>query len=444
MKTWESLPSSSRPLKNRTNIVITRSPKSHKQPRSTPNFSVQFMNFQNVRKHILRNSTSQFFIIGGSDIYELFMNDPLVQPQDLYITHHISAVERQSAIKFHPSMIVTMKSFPEMYSMISYSSLYKENDVSFRFLKYRWTDHRSPEQAYLDLAKDVLLYGKHRDDRTGTGTISLFGKQMHFDISDNKLPLLTTKQVPWKSCIKELLWFMRGDTDSKILQKQGVRIWDGNTSRSFLDARGLHHYPEGVLGPGYGWQWRFFGAKYDVKYANTSVLTSSQLSDIGGFDQIQYILDELKHNPFSRRIFLSAWNPAFSNEMSLVPCHVSCQFYVEVIDDKKHISCHMYQRSADIFLGEPWNILSYSILTHILAKKSNMLPHKLVISIGDAHIYNDHLDVIQAQLQRSPRPSPVLHVSEDVATKNISDITVDDFSVIGYFPHPKLAAKMSV
>lgn len=327
------------------------------------------------------------------------------------------------------------------YKLVSYSKGDSMPLLTFKKLESSQTD----ENNYLNLISDILKNGKSRIDRTNTGTISVFGRQLRFDLTNNRIPLLTTKRVAWKTCIKELLWFMRGDTDSKILQKQGVHIWDGNTTREFLDKKGLFDYPEGVLGPGYGWQWRFFGAKYNHQFADTSNLSDKDKSEMGGFDQLNFILEELKTNPYSRRIMLSAWNPSVFDEMALPPCHFSAQFYVE--DDANgyptFLSCHMNMRSADVFLGLPFNIFSYSTLTYILAKKANLQPKELIISIGDAHIYKNHLDQVHKQLKRNTRSFSKIKLSETIVSKKWEEISLDDFEIIGYYPHPKIAAIMS-
>lgn len=291
------------------------------------------------------------------------------------------------------------------------------------------------EYQYLNLLQRVLDDGTSRPDRTGTGTLSVFGERMIFDIR-HEIPVLTTKFVPWKSCIKELLWFLKGQTDVSILQQQGVRIWDGNSSRQFLDGRGLHHLPEWDISCGYGFQWRHFGANYKTCKDDYSGQ---------GFDQVQYILDELRTNPFSRRLYMTSWNAADIDNMALPPCHLSAQFYVEVDEGgQKYLSCQMYQRSVDTFLGCPWNIMSYAVLTYLFAKMTDMLPKKLVMCLGDTHIYSNHIEQVRQQLERTPYPFPKLVVSDAVKTKNIEDITIDDFLLQDYKYHPAIKAPMAI
>lgn len=297
------------------------------------------------------------------------------------------------------------------------------------------------DKIYLDLLKDIINNGNYREDRTGTGVKSVFGRQLRFDLSTS-IPILTTKRINWKSCIKELLWFLSGETDANILKKQGVHIWDGNTTRDFLDKRGLFEYPEGEIGPGYGFQWRNFGGSYDHYH-------TIYPKDKDGFDQIKYIINELKTNPFSRRIFMSSWNPLQMEKMALPPCHISVQFYVDEDENKKRwLCCHLYQRSVDCFLGLPFNILSYAVLTHILAiicggEDNNLHPKELIISTGDTHIYKDHFEQVNIQLSRSPLKYPELLVNPNIKHKSIENITLDDFTIISYYSHETISAKMS-
>jgi thymidylate synthase len=291
------------------------------------------------------------------------------------------------------------------------------------------------EQEYLRIARRVLYDGKPREDRTGTGTISLFGEQMRFDIS-KYVPLLTTKFVPWKAVIKELLWMCRGETDAGILQKQGVNIWNGNTSRAFLDSRGLNDLPEGDIGGGYGHVWRYCGATYK---------TCKDDYTGQGVDQLAAIEESLKNDPMSRRHFMTAWNPPALNRMALPPCHLSVQFYVETDSSgTKHLSAHMYQRSVDVFLGSPFNVFSYTVLTYILAKRCGMMPKELIISMGDTHIYKDHIRCVEEQLSRPLFAPPQLIIDDSVATKDWKDITIDDFKICNYEYHPAIKAAMSV
>lgn len=442
-RTWNSIPNNARPLQGRINIVLTRDS-------SMYNVNVKkinkinlddtkpfFMSFE-IFKKLYKMIESNVFVIGGGEIYDLFLksDDQDLKPERCWLTQVIDYPVIE--LKEQNANLTTIEPLDWFYSLISVSQNFTNKNLNYRILHYKYTEKPSSEIAYLDLLRRVLMDGKDRIDRTGVGTISKFGDQMRFDISQT-VPLLTTKTIPWKMVIEELLWFMRGDTDAKILQRRGIKIWDGNSSRAFLDSRGLVDYPEGVLGPVYGYQWRFFGAEYNTDFADTS-----NSKPIDGVDQLENVIHQLKNDPFSRRIVLSAWNPKDLDKMALPPCHFQVQFYVEEKSGFKYLSCHMYQRSQDEFLGCPFNIFSYTVLTYILAKRCNMLPKELVISVGDAHIYKNHMTQVLDQLSRLPRALPKLIVNDTIATKPIEQITVDDFELWGYFPHPIIRASMAV
>ncbi|CAL8073106.1 unnamed protein product [Orchesella dallaii] len=287
------------------------------------------------------------------------------------------------------------------------------------------------EEQYLSLIKRILDEGQVRDDRTGTGTISVFGTQMRFDLRNDVFPLLTTKRVFWKGIVEELLWFVKGCTNANELKAKGVHIWDGNSSREFLDKMGFKDRDEGDLGPVYGFQWRHFGAEYKTMkddYAGQ------------GVDQLQQVIDMIKNDPYSRRIIMTAWNPSDLPQMALPPCHCLAQFYVDPV--KNELSCQLYQRSADIGLGVPFNIASYALLTRMLAHVTGRLPGDFVHTLGDAHVYSNHVDALKIQIDRKPRAFPTLKIKREVT--NIEDFNADDFDVQGYSPYGKIEMKMAV
>lgn len=277
------------------------------------------------------------------------------------------------------------------------------------------------ELGYLQLLKKVIEEGEYRKTRNSI-TRSIFGETLEFDIT-NEFPLLTTKRVFWRGVVEELLWFLRGDTNSKLLEEKGVNIWKGNSSREFLDSLNLHNYEEGDCGPVYGYQWRNFGGSYIQK-------------EINGIDQLNNIIDELKNNPTSRRMFMSAWNPMMEKQMVLPPCHVSYQFYVR---DGKYLDCQMYQRSADLFLGLPFNIASTALLTSILAKHTGYISGKIRICIGDCHIYHEHFNAVEEQLSRIHKQMPMLNIKD---FEKIEDLVYEDFELINYNPHNTIKAPM--
>ena len=295
--------------------------------------------------------------------------------------------------------------------------------------KKDWMGNRHEEFQYLRLISEINTHGSMEEGRNGKAK-TIFGSAMHFDLSDNKLPLLTTKKVAFKTCLKELLWFINGKTDNKILKDQKVRIWNANASRDFLDSRGLVNNEVDDLGPVYGHQWRYFNAKYDN--CNTDYTGK-------GVDQLQNIIDQLK-NPDtrnSRRLVMSAWNPEQLDEMALPPCHILCQFCVT---ENNKLSCSLYQRSGDVGLGVPFNIASYSILTHLIARHCSLEPKEFVYFLGNAHIYDDHIEVLKEQVTRKPYVFPKLNIS--CVKENISDYVVNDFNLINYKYHEKIKMEM--
>lgn len=289
-------------------------------------------------------------------------------------------------------------------------------------------------KQYHDLLQFILDHGSDRDDRTATGTISHFGYQMRFDLNEG-FPLITTKKVHFKSVVHELLWFIQGQTNIRPLVLEGVRIWNdwpfasyqkhpdyqGEDMDAFVErikndeAFARKH---GDLGPVYGKQWR----------------------DFNGFDQLADVIDNIQHRPFSRRLIINAWNPPQLKDMALPPCHMMMQFYVS--SDRKRLSTQLYQRSADVFLGVPFNIASYALLTHLIAQVTGLEVGEFVHTFGDVHIYKDHLDQVALQLSREFRPLPQLQLNPNIT--NIDDFSYDDISLLNYDPHPLIKAKVSV
>ncbi len=279
-------------------------------------------------------------------------------------------------------------------------------------------------QQYLDLLDHVLTHGNVRKDRTGTGTIGVFGHQMRFDLQEG-FPLLTTKKLHLRSIIHELLWFLSGETHVAPLQEAGVRIWNEWATAEQTARFGRK---EGDLGPVYGHQWRNFGAtvQSDGSYGQD------------GVDQIQSLLDTIQNNPWSRRMIVSGWNPKEADKVALPPCHTLFQFYVQ----DGRLSCQLYQRSADIFLGVPFNIASYSLLLMMIAQVSGLEPGEFIHTMGDAHLYSDHLEQARLQLTRNVRPRPKMTLNPEV--KELFSFRFEDFTLSEYEPHPHIRAQVSV
>lgn len=263
-------------------------------------------------------------------------------------------------------------------------------------------------RQYLDLLQHVLDHGVDKGDRTGTGTRSIFGHQMRFDLAAG-FPLLTTKKLHWKSIVHELLWFLRGSTNVAELRTHGVKIWDAWADEA------------GELGPIYGSQWRSWGAP-----------------EGGGIDQIAQVVEQIRRNPDSRRLIVSAWNVAALPQMALPPCHVVFQFHVA----RGRLSCQLYQRSGDLFLGVPFNIASYALLLTLMARVTELEPGEFIHTLGDAHLYDNHREQAREQLTRAPRPLPRLVL--DPAVRRLEDATFDSLTLEGYDPHPHIAGEIAV
>lgn len=304
-----------------------------------------------------------------------------------------------------------------------------------------------PEYQYLLLLENILENGTWEEGRNGK-TKSIFGQSMRFSLENGTIPILTTKKTAWKTCLKELLWFIRGETDNKILKNQNVHIWDANGTREFLDSRGLTGYEVDELGPIYGRQWRHFNKPYVTnKQLDLSSFKNNSWTDEGlieevennGIDQLQQIINALK-DPLqrtSRRLIMTAWNPCQLDQMALPPCHILCQFNVH---NGNKLSCSMYQRSNDECCGTPINIASYSFLTHLLAKHCGLEAYEFVYFKGNCHIYENHIEGAKIQIQREPYPFPKLSIK--TIKENINDYQVEDFEINNYQHHPQIKFQM--
>tara|TARA_B100001996_G_scaffold378914_1_gene363810 strand:- start:645 stop:1514 length:870 start_codon:yes stop_codon:yes gene_type:complete len=287
----------------------------------------------------------------------------------------------------------------------------------------------SPDKEYNKLVQSILHNGIDKDDRTGIGTKSIFGATMRFDLTKG-FPLITSKRVYIKGVVEELLWMLRGSTNSNELSSKNVKIWDANGSKDFLKSQGLD-YSQGTLGPIYGHQWRHFNAEYkgsDYDYTGQ------------GIDQIAELIENIKNNPNSRRLIVSAWNPAQNHLMALPACHTLCQFYVDT--NTSHLSCSLYQRSGDVGLGIPFNIASYALLTHIIAEYTNLKPFHFIHTIGDAHIYKNHIEHLKEQIKREEYKSP--YIILNIKGKELEDIQADDIEIKEYKCHKNIKLDMAV
>uniref|UniRef100_A0ACD5W3W8 Uncharacterized protein n=1 Tax=Avena sativa TaxID=4498 RepID=A0ACD5W3W8_AVESA len=454
-KTWESIPLQARPLPGRLNVILTRS--GSFDFATTEN--VVICRSMNSALELLAStpyclSIEKVFVIGGGQILREALNGPACEA--IHLTDIQSNIECDTFIPpvdfsvFQP----WCSSLPVVESNIRHSFVTfvrvrrsvsespdsngkasTEHDTksnkfeieNFSFLPKMIFD-RHEEYYYLNLVDDIIRCGAQKGDRTGTGTLSKFGCQMRFNLRKS-FPLLTTKRVFWRGVLEELLWFISGSTNAKVLQEKGIHIWDGNASREYLDSVGLAKREEGDLGPVYGFQWRHFGAEYTDMHADYTGK---------GFDQLMDVIDKIKNNPDDRRIILSAWNPSDLKKMALPPCHMFAQFYVE----NGELSCQMYQRSADMGLGVPFNIASYSLLTCMIAQVCGLSPGDFVHVIGDAHVYRTHVRPLEEQIQKLPKPFPILKINP--SKKDIDSFVASDFKLGSYDPHKKIEMEMAI
>lgn len=418
--TWKSI--QKKPLPDRINIIIS---KSHNEKSIYPEtlwFESPELFVKNITPY--KSTNAPIWIIGGKSIYNWFLNSNLIS--ELYISEILG--DYKCDVSFDSNRF---KNIYKNFNPVNFPT--NHGTFILKHLIYK----NNSEIAYQNLLTEILKNGSQRNDRTETGTISLFGKHLEFDIQ-NSIPLLTTKYVNWYAVILELLWFLRGDTNSKLLEADNVNIWKGNTSREFLDKSGFNERIEGDIGPMYGFQWKNFGAEYSG--CNTDYNSGNNM----GINQLEEVINLLRTNPYSRRIIMTTYNVKQRHEGVLYPCHgLVVQFYCEEKNNKKWLSCHMYQRSADAFLGLPFNIASYAILTYIIAQKVNMLPDRLVISMGDVHIYNNLIDQCNTQITRQPFPFPQLQI-KDIRDKDWTELKLDDFEVFGYQHHPLIKGNMSI
>jgi len=440
-KTWLSIPQGKRPLKDRINIVLTRD---HKIEESD-----DVKSFNSLAKAFSYSSTlgSEVFVIGGSQIFNECSKKEFIDDLDkLYITrfddnYHPRDTTHSFPLRLMNNMVLLNQSEkiheicerPHLNVAKSYYNGYlneESKSVSFTFDTYQKADQiNNEEYQYLNLLKKVVSEGCETDSRNSK-VYSLFGERMVYDLQKG-FPLITTKFVGYKTVLRELLWFISGSTSNKDLTDKNVHIWQKNSSREFLDERGLD-YEEGDLGPVYGFQWRHFGAEYvshDTDYSGK------------GHDQLKNVIHLLKTDPHSRRIIMNTWNPVDLDKMALPPCHVMCQFNVNQRDGL--LNCQLYQRSGDMFLGVPFNIASYAFLTHILAALTGYQVGRLIHVLGDTHIYESHIDAVKTQLDRIPHQFPELIISDAVTElTDIDELKEEYFTIKNYEHHDKISAEM--
>lgn len=408
--TWSSI---NKILPRRINIVLTRTANNEFELK---NENLYYSNNFNKLLNKLKNEYPEhnIYVIGGSIVYNMAIEHP--ECDKVYYTKIMKKVEGDCY-------------FPKLVNDFDLINIKKGINKELEFRVYKKVKREHPEYQYINHLKTILNLTDIYEDRTGVGIKSTFGIHMTYDISKH-IPLLTTKKVFSRIIIEELLWFLRGETDNKSLQKKNVHIWDGNTSREFLDSLGHTDREEGDGGPIYGFNFRHFGAKYVDCHTDYTGK---------GYDQVTEVLRLIREEPNSRRILINLWNPCVLKEGVLPPCHMLYQF--RVYGDK--LCCSMYQRSGDMGLGVPFNIASATIMTYIFAHLTGKKPWKLVHTIGDAHIYTNHEEALQKQIKRQPMSFPLLRVN-DRQQKCVEDFNIKDFIIEGYDSHGVLKMDMAV
>ncbi len=409
-KTYESI---GKVLPNRVNIVVSQT------MAPTENLLV-FNNLWDTVTHCLKTYTKPCFVIGGSEIYEWFWKNGLINT--VHITHIFEIVkgDRYFTWPRKNTQLISSTKIPIKTDKYPISQGIH--------IRYEVHNVKNPEeQQVLELMRGILKSGARRIDRTNVGTISLFGKQLRFNLRNNTFPLLTTRKMFFRGIFEELMLFIRGQTDNQILEEKKISIWRGNTTREFLDSRGLQRLPVGDMGASYGFLFRHFGAEYKTckdDYTNQ------------GVDQLKNVIDTIRTNPTDRRMIISLWDPTNLLNCPLPPCLYNYQFYV----NDGELSCMMTQRSSDFMVAGGWNIATGSLLTYLIATVCDLKPGELIWNIGDVHIYNNLIDQTKIQIERTPVLFPKLLIAKK---ENITDYTFSDLQLLNYNPQPPIELVMN-
>ena len=432
-KTWDSIPDKHKPLKNRINVVLTRNKdiKLKYEIESYKDTHVKY-DFNEILEVVKLNKNfniSNIFIIGGETLYKMALESKEVSK--IYVTEVYKDFDCDT---FFP------KIDENEFKLTYISKFYYESNNYYRYLEYVPITNNSikiwknvEEEVYLKTLKNIITSGIQTDDRTGVGTYSIFGEKFTYNLEDT-FPALTTKKIFLKGIFEELMLYLSGKTDNSILNDKNIHIWDGNTSREFLNNRGLYHYPEGDMGETYGFNFRHYGGFYG---------TCKDDNRGKGFDQLEYVLYLIKHEPNSRRIIINLWNPATMNKAALPACLCFYQFYVDT--KHKKLNLQIYIRSSDYFLANNWNTLTGALLVNMICnlKDINLSPGKLTVITGDTHIYKNHIEQVNENLLRTPKPFPKL-IFNSGPKNSIYDYKYEDIKLIDYCPYKNIKAPMAV
>tara|TARA_Y100000816_G_scaffold233077_2_gene178463 strand:+ start:2456 stop:4000 length:1545 start_codon:yes stop_codon:yes gene_type:complete len=458
-KTYDSLPSSVKPLPDRINVVITSNDKLHKQSSILDN--IYYTSWKNLNTGILnieqtisnlknKNKINKICFIGGQQIYKLALETyklDKILVTEVYLNQKKCMNDFDSffpkyEINFNQDFKKDSILIKNSLTLLNVSNFKNEHDLYYRYFDYYSEDYMKkklifpqsqPEWQYLKVMRQILNGGIERNDRTNTGTLSLFGTTQRYDLSET-FPMSTTKKIFIRAVFEELMLYLSGKTDNKILQDKKIHIWDGNTSREFLDKRGLKRYPEGDMGETYGFNMRHFGGEYkDCK---------TEYDSNNGYDQLQNVIHLLKNDPTSRRIIINLWNPSTLHNAALPSCLMMYQFYVDT--HAKTLSCLIYIRSSDYFLANNWNTCTGALLVNLLCnlKDIDLTPGEIIVNTGDTHIYKNHIEQVNENLKRKPYPFCKLLIKNKKS--NINDFKFEDLRFIGYKCYPNIKADMAV
>ena len=441
-KTWESIPDRHKPLCNRQNYIVS-SNTSEKYRRDIEQYQDTILindldSCLETLQKIQKIQNTNIWIIGGSSIYK-YVLEKVGLIKEIYVTEiHTLKGEHFKCTSYFPEINTTEYSISSVSNIEHGTCNHSGKQIYYRYIVYThnstithpWI---SPENQYLDTLKEILQDGQETLDRTGVGTLSIFGKSFKYDLSEG-FPALTTKRIFIRGVFEELMMYIRGETDNSILNQKNIHIWDGNTSRSFLDSRGLTYYPEGDMGETYGYNFRNYGGEYE----NCKIGISKK----DGFDQLEYAINLIKNNPHSRRIIINLWNPKTLSKAALPSCLCQYQFYVDT--SKNTLSLQIYIRSSDFFLANNWNTCTGAFLVHMICNLEDvhLTPGILTVITGDTHLYKTHIDGVKENLERIPTPIPTLVIKHK--KRYIEEFTLEDMELIGYYPMKNIKADMAV
>ena len=437
-KTWDTIPQKFKPLPGRINIVISskaeelrKLPLFNNETRDENNSVHAFSSIDELVNCYLKNISKPIFIIGGANVYNQILNEYTDYIDTIYTTEVYNVPKSVEYTSFFPH-----KSLEEQFKRDSVSDFIRGEGDEYWFRLVNWTRDGGwsnlEESSYLDVLERLSNLSDTRNNRTAVSTRSLFGFMWKYDLQDT-FPLLTTRRQFTRAIFEELMFYLSGKTDNKILTDKNIHIWDGNTTREFLDKRGLQRYPEGDMGETYGFNIRHFGGEYiDCKSDYTGV----------GYDQLDNLVNLLKNDPTSRRMIITLWNPSTLHNAALPSCLYLYQFYVNL--EKRQLNVMINLRSSDYYLANNWNVCTGAFFVHMLCNLNgiDLTPGELTIVTGDTHIYENHMEAITECLTREPRPFPKLIVKRKV--DNISDFTFEDMELIGYHPYPNISVDMVV